>query len=252
MHTTLRYLLLCALRDRLFLGLLLGVVAATLIASTLGGTALLEEKEMALSYAGGVSRVILAVGLSVFVCFHVRHSFDSREMDVMLSRPLSRPRLVFAHWLGFAVVALLLVLPTCLAIAALGPVHLSGFLAWSVSLLLEGWLLIALALFASLMLKSAVASVMVTLGFYALSRLMAFFVLTADSFTIQGPLLMACKYALKCLAVLVPRLDFFGQTAWLVYGAGLPELWWRFVVQAAVFIPLLLAASALDFQRKEF
>lgn len=252
MLTSIRYIVLCALRDKLFAGLIVGVVISAIIASTLGGTALLEEREMALSYAGGVTRAILAVGLIVFVCFHIRSAFDSREIDVMLSRPLSRPRLVIAYWLGFALVSLLIIIPTALTVALLHPMDTGGFVAWTVSELLETWMLVAMALFAGLALKSAVSSVMTCLGVYVLSRMMAFFIMTADAFKLDGLFLLFGKYSLKLLSILVPRLDFFSQTNWLVYGVENTADWMRFAIQAAIFIPLLLLASIIDFQKKQF
>jgi ABC-type transport system involved in multi-copper enzyme maturation permease subunit len=252
MLTSIQYILLCALRDRLFVGLLAGVAAATLISAMLGGTAFLEEREMSLAYAGAAARIILVIGLVVFACFHVRQAFDSREIDVMLSRPLSRPQLVVAYWLGFSAVATLLAVPTAGVLLLIGPMSDPGFLSWSVSLLLETWFVVALALFASLALKSAVGAVMASLGFYVLSRMIAFFVMTADSITKQDILLVVTKYLLSLVSVIMPRLDFFSKTEWLIYGTNSSLEWRLFLAQAAIFIPLLLLAAIIDFKRKQF
>ena len=238
MLTSIRYILLCALRDRLFVGLLAGVAAATLISSMLGGTAFLEEREMSLAYAGAAARLILVIGLIVFACFHVRQAFDSREIDVMLSRPLSRPQLVVAYWLGFSAVATLLAVPTAGVILLIGPISEAGFIAWSISLLLETWFVVALALFTSLALKSAVASVMASLGFYVLSRMIAFFVMTADSITKQDFLLIGTKYMLTLVSAIMPRLDFFSKTEWLIYGMSSSLDLRLFLAQSVIFIPI--------------
>jgi hypothetical protein len=111
MLTNIRYILITALRDWFFLGLFCGVIFAALISATLGSTAFIEEKEMTISYAAGSCRLILMVGLIVFVCFHIRSAFDTKEVDVILSRPISRTNLVIAYWLGFAFVAFLLTIP---------------------------------------------------------------------------------------------------------------------------------------------
>src|SRR5688572_17329156 len=137
MITNIRYILLTALRDWLFIGLLIGIVCATGISAILGGTAFIEEHEMTLTYAAGSSRVILMVGLIVFVCFHIRNAFETKEIDVILSRPISRASLILSYWLGFSLVGLLLLLPIVAVVGLIGPASGMGFFAWAVSLLLE-------------------------------------------------------------------------------------------------------------------
>ncbi len=252
MLTSIRYILLTAFRDKLFIGVLLGVVFAAAVSATLGSTAFLEEQQMTLTYAAGASRIILMVGLIVFVCFHIRSAFDSKEVDVMLSRPISRANLVVAYWLGFSVVAFLLVLPVICIIAALGLLNIEGFLGWSLSLLLEASIVVALALFTAFTLKSAVTSVLACMGFYVLSRMMAFFVITADAPTMGEMPYVLLKYTLKTISSIVPRFDFFAKSEWLVYGFDIVQQWHWFLMQSIIFIPLLLLATILDFKRKQF
>ena len=253
MLTNIRYILITALRDWLFTGLLLSVFCATGISAMLGSTAFLEEQEMTVTFAAGASRVILMVGLIVFVCFHIRNAFDTKEIDVILSRPISRSNLVIAYWLGFAFVALLLTLPVIAIIALIGVNNWAGFAGWGISLILETFMVVALALFSAFTLRSAVTSVIACMGFYVLSRMMAFFVLTSQSGMVGGEnkyLLM--RFALKAISSIVPRLDFFAKTKWLIYGFDANQEWIVFVIQAGVFIPLLLLASIADFRRKQF
>ena len=134
MLTNIRYILITALRDWLFLGLVVSILFATAISATLGSTAFLEEREMTLTFSAGSSRIILMVGLIVFVCFHIRNAFDTKEIDVILSRPISRTNLVIAYWLGFAFVALLLTLPVIIIIGLIGVNDWQGFFGWSMSL----------------------------------------------------------------------------------------------------------------------
>lgn len=252
MCTTIRYVLLTALRDWLFIGLMFGVAIAATISALLGSTAFLEQREMTLSYAAGSGRLILAVGLIVFVCFHIRSAFDSKEIDVMLSRPLSRSSLVLAYWLGFSAAALLLVLPTVGVMSWLGVLNTVGFIGWAASLALEALLVVALAMFCALTLRSAVASVMASLGFYVLSRMMAFFVLTSEAGMFASEKYWLVRQALSLISVVMPRLDFFAKSEWLVYGFKQGNEWLLFTGQALVFVPLLLAASMADFRRKQF
>jgi hypothetical protein len=252
MLTNIRYILITALRDWLFIGLVAVILCATLISAVLGSTAFLEEKQMTVTFAAGSSRLIMMVGLIVFVCFHIRHAFDTKEIDVILSRPISRSNLVIAYWLGFAFVGALLTLPIVAIVALIGVGSWSGFAGWAVSLLLESSLVVGLALFSAFTLRSAVTAVIACMGFYVLSRMMAFFVITAKSGVVAGNKFIVLKYALIAISTLVPRLDFFAKTEWLVYGFNSNQDWLVAVAQAAVFVPLLLLASIADFRRKQF
>lgn len=252
MLTNIRYILITALRDWLFLGLLLGVLFATAISATLGGTAFLEEKEMTLTFASGAARLIVMIGLIVFVCFHIRNAFDTKEIDVILSRPISRSSLVVAYWLGFSLVSLLLTIPVVAILAVIGVGNWEGYAGWAASLLCEAGLVVALALFSAFTLKSAVASVLACMGFYVLSRMMEFFVMTAESGIVHGREYLMLNYVLTAISTLVPRLDLFTKSEWLIYGFNTPQDWQVFVVQVVIFVPLLLLASIADFRRKQF
>lgn len=94
MFSNIRYVLLTATRDRLFIGLLIGIIGAAYISSVLGSTAMLESEHMTLSFTAAAARVIIMVGIIVFIGFHMRNAFDAREIDVLLSRPISRTSVV--------------------------------------------------------------------------------------------------------------------------------------------------------------
>jgi ABC-type transport system involved in multi-copper enzyme maturation permease subunit len=254
MLTNVRYILLTALRDWLFAALIGGVIIAALIAHMLGSTALIETQEMTLSYTAAASRVVIITGLIVFACFHIRNAFDTKEIDVFLSRPITRSNLVFSYWLGFATVAFLLVVPSVGMLALQGLISKQGFFFWTLSLLIECWLVVAIALFAAFTLKSAVTSVMASMGFYVLARMMGFFIATTKSaFLFQQQWLnIALTGSIKLVSAIMPRLDFFAKSEWLIYGVKHPQEVNLFMVQAIIFIPLLILATIADFRRKQF
>lgn len=255
MRTVIRYILITALRDRIFLSMLAAILLVTGISGALAATSMIEVREMTLAFSGAASRLILMLGLIVFVAFHIRHAFESREIDVLLSRPISRPKLVMAYWAAFSAVAALMTLTVLLVMYAVGPLSMTGFAYWAGSLLLESLLMVAFTLFGALILKSGVAVVLSAAGFYALSRMMGFFLATMGGRTLfeHGEWNFYARRAMDALAVLVPRLDFFAKTRWLSYGVtdGTPEAL-LFATQTAVFVPLLLLAAVIDFRRRQF
>jgi ABC-type transport system involved in multi-copper enzyme maturation permease subunit len=253
--TTFRYILLTAVRDRLLIGVVVALVLAALLGAYLGEATALERHQMSLAYAGFATRLILAVGLIVFVCFHVQRGYDNREIDLMLSRPISRAQFVVTYWFGFSGVAVLLALVAVIVLPIAGLPDGPGLAVWTLSLILESLMVVAFSLFFALTLKSAVVSVMASFGFYLLARMTGFLIdVAANDWTnlqqsTTGSLSSSGVYA---ISLVMPRLDLFGQTWWLNYGlpADLPLA--LIVMQAVIYTSLLIAATVFDFQKRQF
>ncbi len=253
---TLRYVLLTAMRDRLYGALMIGMAAIFLSSRFLTATALAEGRELGLAYAAMGSRTLLVLGIVIFVCFHVRRLHETREIETILTRPLSLSGFVLSYCAGFMVVAAGLVLTMAVLMAVVLQADPWGLLLWSLSMLLESALVVALSLFCAVSLQSAVSSALAAIGFYAVARLSTFFVDIAQHqsgslFAVPG-VGAALKYGPMALAALMPRLDLFGQTSWLVYG---PQGGWgagTLLLQTALYLPLLTAATVFDLRRKRF
>ncbi len=254
MYTTMRFMFLTAIRDRLFPAIIVLILAMIGITMALSETAMLEEHFMHLAMSAGIARIILNIGIALFVCFHIRSMYDTREIDVMLSRPVSRPALVAGFWAGFALVALAMVAALTVCLAVISPHSIFSLIVWSGTLLLESWIVISIGLFASLTNKSAVTSVMVCFTLYVLGRLMAFFVATANArMSFEEPWLNnTMKYIIEFVSILMPRLDMFAHTEWLIYGMpSLATLAFP-VIQCIIFVPFVLSLAVIDFNRKQF
>jgi len=254
MFTTIRYILLTALRDWLFGGLFIALCLAAAISSFLGSTALVEKSQMSISFTAGSTRVILLTGIIVFVCFHVRRAFENREIEVIISRPISRESFVIAYWLGFSLISLLLIAPLIAAIGIFWEVNLPGLLYWGSSIILEALLVVAFSLFTALILRSAVSAVMLCFGFYFLSRLMGFFL-----FILEKPYLfrefnfgVVTEKLLNLVSVIIPRLDQYGKSDWLIYGINGDLSFQIFVTQSLIYVPFLLLMAIFDFKCRQF
>ncbi len=252
MLTTTRYILLTAIRDRLFIALFAAIFLSFGISVFMGGTAVSEQNQMIISYTAGSSRLIMVIGFIVFVCFHVRRAFDNREIELILSRPISRHAFIFSYWLGFAALTALIVLPVAMVIGFLARLQISGTLYFAASLLCESFIIVAFALFISLILKSAVGAVLACFGFYFLSRMMGFFlVLIENSHYAAVSLNGLLDKLLYALSIFAPRLDQFAQSKWLVYGPEGAHLHF-FLLQTLAYIPFLLLLTIADFRNKQF
>jgi ABC-type transport system involved in multi-copper enzyme maturation permease subunit len=255
MFTTMRYVLLVAMRDRLLLMLFFGLLVITGVSYSLANTMMTEQHQTALVFAAESSRIALVIGIIVFVVFHVRQAYDSREIDVMLSRPISRANLVIAYWLGFAIISILLATIAALTVGFLMPISLKGYIMWVASLTSELWLMAAFSLFASLILNSAVSSVMTSLAIYVLSRMMGFFLATVYARMAIDDLALhrLLRKALDIVSSVTPRLDFFTKSEWLIYGSkNMLQDTLLFSGQTLVFVPFLLLATIVDLNKRQF
>ncbi len=250
MIATLRFVLLTAVRDRLFAGLFTMVAAGFAMAIYLGDAALVEKGQTTVVYAGGASRTLLILGLIVFQAFHIQRLYETREIEAILSRAISRDQFILAYWAGFALVAVLLAVPI-IALVFLFQWSGEGAVWWAISLILECFIVVAFAIFAGVTLERAVPAVFATVGFYVLSRLMSFFLSISESTPREGINVITVPLS-DFVSLLLPRLDLFAQTRWLVYGPGAQESLLILAGQAALYVPLLLFAATFDLRRKAF
>jgi hypothetical protein len=251
----LKYIILTALRDWFFIALAVGLLGILGIASLLGFAALTEEGTMQLVVFAGSSRLLLVCGITIFICFYVARSFENKEIPFILSKNISREKFVFAYWLGFNMVAQSLLIPILLVVLLFFTgISTFGTLQWFLSMGIELAIIIGFSIAITLIIKSPVFSVLTTFGFYILSRMMGFFVdlIYADSDSkVFGALVNISNAIFRGISSLVPRLDLFAQTSWLIYGGDM-KLLLIILIQGIVYIPLLFMLTSHDFKKKQF
>jgi ABC-type transport system involved in multi-copper enzyme maturation permease subunit len=263
-----RYTLLTALRDWLYIGIFALVVSAIFLSVFLGGTAISEQGKMSIVYIGGAVRMITIIGLILFVCFHVRRSFDNKEIELILTRPISRTQFVLLYYAGFAVLAFTLILPIFLVMLASISIFqfldfshdeyltaIKGMVFWGISFYFEALIIIAFSFFVALMLQSAVFAVLATFTFYFLARLMGFFLISIHNpaSTMHSTTLgYYSEMVLHGIGTLMPRLDMFSKSEWLVYGIEDLHEYSLFLGSSFIYITLLLSMALYDFVRKQF
>ena len=133
MKPTVRFVVITALRDRLFASLIGVLVIAFAISAYLGAGAVAEAREMTVVYAAGTARAIVVLGLIVFTAFHVERLYDTREIEAVLSRAISRETFVLSYWMGLASIGFLFIVPVAALMLLLG-LSGSGAVIWSLSI----------------------------------------------------------------------------------------------------------------------
>ena len=266
-----KYVLVAAMRDKLMLTLLFMTLIGAAIATFMGSATVTEEDSFALVFGSGGLRFLGVIGIVLFCCFYVRRSFESKEVEFLLSRPISRVSFLFSHAAAFSLLALLIAVVITLVVSIIGKPNMTGLFIWGVSLVAEFAIMSVASLFFSMVLSSASGSALATLGFYALSRMIGV-VLGIVSRAPENWTMAAMGNMMKLISIFIPRFDLMGQTTWLVYGikdmAGMkfmPDagtyiatvmenigLAGFVTLQGVLFIALLLVASSYDFLRRQF
>ena len=251
------YILLSAIRDKIVISILLIIALSLSISVYLGSAALTEKEKFVAVYSAGGIRVAAVIGLILFITFYIRRSFESRDIDFLLSRPISRLSFVFSHVAAFGLIAI----GFCLVCSAalypfVGGIEGNSFGLWSLSLLIEFLIMALAAMFFAMVISSAAASALITLGFYTLSRLIGQLVnivasnkvgsVEADGgFAVMGNLMQA-------ISLFIPRLDLMAQTSRLIYGAE-GVVGFSFVLyHGVIFAGFIISATIIDLLKKEF
>ena len=94
MKSIIRYVLLTAARDKLFVGMLCLIALTVLLGGFLGSTALAEQPQMVSTYIAGGVRMVTVLGFVLFVCFHLRvYTIDADLAYYFRDFLFCRPRL---------------------------------------------------------------------------------------------------------------------------------------------------------------
>lgn len=266
-----KFVLTAAMRDKLMITLLTMIACGGALSVFLGGASITEKESFALVFGAAGLRFLGVIGIVLFCCFYVRRSFETKEVEFLLSRPISRLCFLFSHAAAFMVLAALVAVTVVAVVFFLGKPNPSGLAAWGVSIAVENMIMAVSSLFFSMVLSSASGSALATLGLYVLSRLIGT-LLGIAALPPEKTIYAILNNAMDLISIFVPRLDMMGQTSWLVYGVqgsggvGYLERAGAYshmlmshigvvgfmCAQGVLFVSLLMAASAYDFLRRQF
>ncbi len=235
------------------------IISAIVIFSTaltlsffVGEITITETQQTQAAITAAFLRIAIIFFLSLFTINSILRDINDRMLLLYFSLPISRPVFVLGKFIGFACLATLF----CLMASALLSLYSNNFelaFLWGFSLLMESWLIIAFSLLCSFSLGQVTTAFAAVMGIYLLSRSITAIILMAhnplkvysDSVSqqfIQG--------FISVLDYLLPRLDRFTRTDWLMYGTVSTEEINFILQQTIVYLCLLLAAAFLDFYRK--
>ncbi len=246
------YILKAAVRDRLVWSVV-GICAVVVALSIFfGASAVVEQDQFVKSFAAFGVRLFGVAALTLFVITFVRRSFDARDIEFLLSRPIGRVKFVLSHAAAFSFIALVTAFFLGLSVLffQFGVYH-AGFWVWWTSLAVEFIIMVNVAMFFSFVMNSSTACTMIVFAFYLLARLMGEILGILSKSASEGIMLILARI-MELISIVIPRLDLMGQTKWLVYNNP-PELSVLFLVlQGCVFCALAITATIIDMKRRQF
>lgn len=241
-----------AIRDKLFIGLLVLIVVGMSLSTFLGSSSITESDQFSLVFASGGLRIGGLLTLVLFTVFYIRRCFDSHAVEYLLSKPITRFQFLLSYTVSLSFLALIIAAFMVVALVAMpGTVEPMNIIFWGASIFAELIIMVNVALFFSLMLSSAVSASMISIAFYVLARLIGGILAIVNSGA--SPSHIIFEKSMLLISIFIPRLDLMGQSSWLVYGIESADISWAFILmQGMIFCGLVFAASFWDLQRKQF
>ncbi|WP_256077134.1 ABC transporter permease [Massilia sp. YIM B04103] len=248
--TIARYTLLEALRNRLLWVLAVIALAALGLSGFLHAVALTESRQLQAALLAALLRLSAVFLIATFVVTSMAREAHDKGSELLLALPLPRAAYLLGKLGGFCLLALL----PALLFGALGLFFAPPAQAalWGTSLLCELWLVAGFALLCMFTLNHVLPALAATLGFYLLARSVAALQLIGQHSGAADAGQRAIAAGMDLLALVLPTLDRFTRSEWLVYHDG---SWRQLAVvlgQTAVYLLLLAAAALFDLYRKEF
>jgi hypothetical protein len=241
-----------ALRDKMILALVVALAVSCSLSVFMGGVAVIEQSQFSIIFAASGVRIAVVLGLTLFVVFYIRRSFDAKDVEFLLSRPITRLQYLASHAAAFILLALLMTLAQGLCIYILGGKILSeGNLLWLASIAAENIIMVGVALFFAMIVSSAATATMACFGFYALNRMMGEILGVIDS-NVSFPGSEAMGVIMQAISIVMPRLDLMAQSSWLIYGVGEDVNLTIVFLQAVIFSLFIFFAAAIDLVRRQF
>jgi ABC-type transport system involved in multi-copper enzyme maturation permease subunit len=249
--TIAKYSIWEAVRDKLLLFILLGVIVFFCVSLFIAELAITEASQMQSALLASVLRLFSVFTMGLFVITSMVREFNDKGFELILSHPVPRSSYYFGKFAGFAVVALFIALINASCLCLYAPA--SAALFWSFSLFCELLIIISLSLLSLFSFNSITISFSVVMAFYFLSRSIEVIQLISDS-----PILASASMShqfinglLDIIAYIIPDLYKFTQTEWLVYSIDLKSDISFVIGQSLIYISLLSCVALFDLYRKE-
>jgi ABC-type transport system involved in multi-copper enzyme maturation permease subunit len=248
--TIARFSLLEALRTRLVYALIAAMILILGAGYFAQQLAITESARVQTVFSAAALRFAAVFLLTLHVLTSVTREFDDKGLELTLSFDLRRSHYIAGRLLGFLSIALVIAAAASAPLFFLAPP--AAALQWGVSLAFELAIMAAFSLFCIVTFTQLMPAASFVLGFYVLARALNAIQLMSDTpLTGSGTRSHQLASALvDLLALLLPSLDRYTQSAWLTDGIATGATFAALAAQALIYILLLAAAAMFDFYRR--
>ncbi len=233
------------------LPLILGVLAVGVVLSSFAGTlAVIEAEQIESGILASFLRFSGVMVAALFVLNSQVREFNDKGLDLVLALPIPRSGFFFGKLAGFSVIILAITLLFTVTLLFYAPAY--QVMLWGISLFFELLIIVTLSLFCLFTFNQVPAAFSMVFAVYLLSRVTASLILVG-----QGPIMpryalsnMLMNQTIEGLAFVLPALDRFTKSEWLIYGTGSVADLGFVAVQGVIYVTLLSAAALIDFYKK--
>ena len=225
-------------------------IAGCVLAAFAAELAITETQGVRSGLLGTWLRSCAVFTVSAFVVSSAVCEIRDKVLDLMLSMPVPRAVYYAGRLAGYAAVAVSSAAVCALAMVWFAPLPQTAL--WAASLGLELLIVAAMSLLCVFTFSQIAWAMSTVIGFYVLSRSMVDLQLMAHE-----PVIASASSArpfmqvfVDALAFVLPDLDRFTASEWLIYGTGTVADLGFAAAQAAVYMALLGAATLFDLYRK--
>ena len=250
--TIAKFTLIESIKNRLFTLVLIGVVSLFGLTQFIGELSVTETTQIQSAITGMVLRLFAVFIICIFVITSTIREFNDKGFELIISLPVDRYSYLAGKMLGFCLLGVFIAIIVCIPLALIG--NTLQLILWCFSLICELWILTALSLLCLITFKNVTTALSSVVAFYLLARTISTIQLIGGS-----PILETAEFSHKIInmvvdiiAVLLPGLDQFSKTEWLVYGGGGSSEYMFIVGQTVIYVVLLFAAACFDLHRKNF
>lgn len=250
--TIARFTFVEAIKNRLFVLMIAGLVCIFGITLFLGEFAITETREVQVSIMGYIGRLFAVFIASLFVITTLVREFNDKTIEFIIALPVPRYVYFFGKISGF------MCLSVFVAIIVSFPVFfytdLLQAMIWSVSLICELFIIVALCLLCLFTLGHVTTAFFTVMAFYILARSIGTIQLISQSPIMESTSVsqLFMNQLLDLIAFVIPDLGNFTRSDWLVYHTGNTDGLFMIAIQSLIYIFLLSSAALFDLYRKEF
>ncbi len=238
-----------AVRNRLFLLTLVGLVCVLGLTEFVGELAISETNNIQAILMGSGMRLFAVTTVALFVITSMVREFNDKGFELIASLPLPRAHYYFGKFFGFFLLSLVIAVATSLLLLIYSPAFTVAI--WLASLICELAIIISLSLLCLLTFSNVTVAFMVVIGFYLLSRSIYAIQLISNSpimefYTFSQQFM---RLVTDVMAFLLPGLHEFTKSDWLVYGVDFQDM--KIVlIQTIIYLALLSTAGLFDLYRR--